>query len=349
MAGWNSTYISERSDDLCSPDLDDVFGSPCAHLEHAQTSPPSACFSHTSAHGCDLQRYVGDPRSCRDLRPLRYRHCPSAGVPPTPDKPKSAPFVPEEDRRVSPRLQPHEVPWIREVKPISGDGARLLNISRTGVLLETTARLQPGRRSTVVIVNDADQKERAEGQVIRTELVAIGKSGELIYRTALAFTREFDLKLPGVAAPVSAPAAEPAGTCVQLQLEGPLPGLFATERGSCNVQVAHISATGCYILSPGAGKADEWASVTLFFSPVRSMTLQGKVAAAEAERGCLLRFSNLDAETRRALRVEIREGIADGKSAPPQPVALGTVVDAGVQDVVVEWHTRAGTLHANQW
>jgi len=269
-------------------------------------------------------------------------------MPPTADKPKIAPFVPEEDRRVSPRLEPHEVPWIREVKPISGDSARLLNISRTGVLLETTARLQPGRRSTVIIVDDADQKQRAEGQVIRTELVAIGKSGELIYRTALAFTREFDLKLPGVTAPVSAPD-EAAGTCVQLQLEGPLPGLFATERGSCRVEVVHISATGCYVLSPGAGNTDEWASVTLFFSPVRSITLRGKVAAAEAERGCLLRFSNLDAETRRALRVEIREGIADGKSAPPQPVALGTVVDAGVQNVVVEWHARAGTLHANQW
>jgi PilZ domain-containing protein len=267
-------------------------------------------------------------------------------MPPTSNEPKSAPFTPELDRRVSPRLQPHEVPWIREVKPISGDGARLLNISRTGVLLETTARLQPGRRSTVVIVNDADQKERAEGQVVRTELVAIGKSGELIYRTALAFTREFDLKLPGAPAPT--PAADTA-SCVQLQLEGPLPGLWATAAGSCRVEVAHISATGCYVLLPGVGTADEWASVTVFFSPVRSLTLQGTVAAAESERGCLLRFANLDADTRRALRVEIREGIADGQTAPPQPVALGTVMDSGVHDVVVEWHARAGTLHANQW
>ncbi len=91
------------------------------------------------------------------------------------------PFVPNEDRRIAPRLKPHEVPWIREVKPISGDTARLLNISKTGLLLETTARLQPGRRSTVVIaVDGSERKERAEGHVIRTELVSIGAGGELI-------------------------------------------------------------------------------------------------------------------------------------------------------------------------
>jgi hypothetical protein len=82
---------------------------------------------------------------------------------------------------------------------------------------------------------------------------------------------------------------------------------------------------------------------------VRSLTLQGKVAAVEPERGCLLYFANVDADTRRALRVEIREGIAAGASAPSQPVAIGTVVDTDVQNLVVEWHTRAGTLHANQW
>ena len=85
------------------------------------------------------------------------------------------------------------VPWIREVKPISGDRARLLNISKTGVLLETTARLQPGRRSTVVIVDGQDRKERAEGHVIRTEL-GVYRTGELIYRTAMAFAEELDLR-----------------------------------------------------------------------------------------------------------------------------------------------------------
>src|SRR4051794_12891838 len=98
-----------------------------------------------------------------------------------PSQNQSNPPADAEDRRGFPRLTAQDVPWIREVKSNTGDSARLLNISRTGVLLETTVRLQPGRRTTIVIVNDSDQKERAECRVIRTELVAIGKGGELIY------------------------------------------------------------------------------------------------------------------------------------------------------------------------
>jgi len=252
--------------------------------------------------------------------------------------------VADDDRRVFPRLKPEDVPWIREIKPSTGDGARLLNISRTGVLLETTARLQPGRRSTITIVNESDQKERAEGRVIRTELVSIGKGGELIYRTAMAFTTELDLKAPGT---VPAAAAE---ACVQSQLEGPLQALWATTSGSRQVQVTHLTTTGCYVQVPGAGIVGEWASVAVFFSPVRSLTLQGRVAAVEPERGCLLQFQQLAADTRRALRVEIQEGIAHGAAAPPQPVAVVKLVEAGVEESIsVEWRARAGTLHANQW
>jgi|KBSMisStandDraft_5_1062788.scaffolds.fasta_scaffold114448_2 hypothetical protein len=254
------------------------------------------------------------------------------------------PSASEKDRRLSPRLRAEDVPWIREIKPNNGDSARLLNISRTGVLLETTARLQPGRRSTIIIVNEADQKERAEGRVIRTELVAIGTSGELIYRTAMAFTTELDLRAPG-----AMPAAT-ADTCVQSQLDGPLHGLWATSSGSRQVQITHVTTTGCYVLAPGAGVVGEWASVAVFFSPVRSLTLQGQVAAVEPERGCLLQFQQLAPDTRRALRVEIHEGIAHGAAAPPQPVAVVTLAEAGLgQGITVEWRARAGTLHANQW
>jgi len=256
----------------------------------------------------------------------------------------SKPAAPDDDRRVSPRLTAQDVPWIREVKPNTGDSARLLNISRTGVLIETTARLQPGRRSTIVIVNDSDQKERAEARVIRTELVAIGKDGALIYRPAMAFTTELDLR-----APDALPAAA-ADACVQSQLEGPLLALWATSSGSRQVQVTHVTTSACYVLTPGAGVVGEWASVSVFFSPVRSLTLQGQVAAVEPDRGCLLRFHQLDAATRRSLRVEIHEGIAHGAAAPPQPVALAQVVEVDSDEsVTVEWRARAGTLHANQW
>src|SRR4051812_41804820 len=227
-----------------------------------------------------------------------------SAMPPTQNS--SKPPATGEDRRVFPRLKAEEVPWIKEVKPNNGDSARLLNISRTGVLLETTARLQPGRRSTIIIVNDSGQKERAEGKVIRTELVAIGKDGELIYRTAMVFTTELDLRAPGTL------TVNAADACVQSQLEGPLQALWATSSGSCQVQVTHLTTSGCYVLVPGICAVGDWASVAVFFSPVRSLTLPGQIAAVEPDRGCLLQFQQLTPDTRRALRVEIHEGIAHG-------------------------------------
>lgn len=259
------------------------------------------------------------------------------------------PFVPNEDRRIAPRLKPHEVPWIREVKPISGDTARLLNISKTGLLLETTARLQPGRRSTVVIaVDGSDRKERAEGHVIRTELVSIGSGGELIYRTAMAFTDGLNLRLP------DAPAEETRSDATSEsdgQVEGPLPGLWATTDGSQQVSVSHISQGTCYVKTSRPPAKDEWASVTVFFSPVRSLTLTGKVAAVEEHGGCLLRFESLSSDVRRALRVEIREWLAEqGPKTVAPPVSLGLVTESAEQgDVVVEWHSPANGLYANQW
>jgi hypothetical protein len=258
------------------------------------------------------------------------------------------PFVPAENRRVATRLKPHEVPWIREVKPISGDRARLLNISKTGVLLETTARLQPGRRSTVVIVDGADQKERAEGHVIRTELVSIGPAGELIYRTAMAFAEELDLRIPETLSETLSGPVEPPN---DVSVEGPLHAIWATPSGSQRVTVTHVSQSGCYVQSERAAAVNDWASVTVFFSPVRSLVLSGTVAAVEENRGCLLRFDDLSPDTRRALRVEIRESLAvQGPSAIPPAVSIGLITESSDQgDVVVEWHSEVSSLHANQW
>jgi hypothetical protein len=180
-----------------------------------------------------------------------------------PKDPKTRPAsasISHDDRRTHPRLAPHEVPWIREVKPITGDTARLLNISRTGVLLETTARLQPGRRSTIVIVNADDEKKRTDGTVIRTALVSIGPKGELIYRTAMAFTQELDLRLPQAASDAVHETVVEA--------------------------LAHLTPMSCYAQPTSNIGLDEWVSVTVFFSPVRSLTLSGKVAAVEPRAAC---------------------------------------------------------------
>ena len=75
------------------------------------------------------------------------------------------------------------------------------------------------------------------------------------------------------------------------------------------------------------------------------------MVAVEEDRGCLLRFDELSPETRRALRVEIRESFAVQAplNAPPS-VSIGLITESADQgEVVVEWHSEVASLHANQW
>ena len=97
--------------------------------------------------------------------------------------------VTAEERRIATRLTPADVPWIKEVKPTAAHTGKLIDISQTGVLLETSARLLPGRRSTMLLTTDDDRRERVEVIVVRTQLVGVGTGGELMYRTGLTYAK----------------------------------------------------------------------------------------------------------------------------------------------------------------
>ena len=66
--------------------------------------------------------------------------------------------VTADERRIATRLTPADVPWIKEVKPTAAHSGKLIDISQTGVLLETSARLLPGRRSTMLLTPDDDRR-----------------------------------------------------------------------------------------------------------------------------------------------------------------------------------------------
>lgn len=224
------------------------------------------------------------------------------------------------DRRLARRVEPHEVSWIRSVKPAAASSARLVNISRTGVLLETTARLQPGCRTIVLIVGDLDEEERAEARVLRTELVAISPNGELIYRSALAFSGELDLRLMGGGNPstnvaLSTEEADadtvmsPAGELLQrLRLDGPLAGFWATERGSQRIAVSQLTQTGCIVPGIEGAFVDLSGSVTVIFSAVRALTLSARVVGVDQSRS-ILEFLSVSGDVQRALQQEILAGI----------------------------------------
>lgn len=263
-----------------------------------------------------------------------------------------------DDRRVARRLKADAVSWIKAVKPTVGGPGRLVDISKTGILLETNIRMLPGRRTTLLLVNHEDKKERVDAVVVRTQLVSIPSGGDPVYRTALTFPRELELPIPEgeEPPPAAAVALSPAlgdeelVTEIQAQprLDGPFDGLWATQSGSQIVAVSNITESGCTIQTSESVAVGEWASVSVFFSPVRQLLLKGKVASLTADQqGCVVRFADLTAEQRRALRVEIR-GRVPG-SAPKTPTAsLPRLFAVRSRTQLVE-KSFSVSLQANDW
>ena len=261
------------------------------------------------------------------------------------------------------------MPWIREVKA-GTDAARVVNISRGGVLLETTARLKPGRRSTLIIVGDLDERLRADADVIRTELVSIGSAGELVFRTALAFATDFDLRveagqegqegrdgqegqegqegregLEGLEGQVGQAGLSPVVLqAAQAEVSGPLPAVWREGAVSRDVHVFALSQAGCRVHVEPTPTVGHALSLTVLFSPVRALTLRGVVREV-ADGHATVTFSGVSAETARTLRVEIREAMATALavSTVAGPARAAALSSAGV------WSAQAATLHANQW
>ena len=263
-----------------------------------------------------------------------------------------------DDRRKSPRFNAEQVPWIREVKA-GTDAARVVNISRGGVLLETTARLKPGRRSTLIIVGDLDERLRADADVIRTELVSIGSAGELVFRTALAFAAEFDLRveagqegrdgqdgLDGREGLAGQAGLSPVAVvqAAQAEVRGPLPAVWHQGAVPRDVHVFALSQAGCRLHAEPTPTVGDALSLTVLFTPVRALTLRGVVREI-VDGHAAVTFSGVSPEAARTLRVEIREAMATALavSTMPAPVRAAALTSAGV------WSSQAATLHANQW
>lgn len=211
-----------------------------------------------------------------------------------------------DDRRSELRLTPEQVPWIREVKPATGDAARLVDISRSGLQLETTARLAPGRRSAVLVVDAEDRVARAEGLVVRTQLVAISPSGERVYRSALRFTEPIDPRIPATHVPIVEPEPVPAVSPLASMVSGPFEAMLEIGASAQFTTVSRLSETACVCDAVADARAGLNASVTICFAGARSLVLSGTVASVDGSH-TVVRFANVDAETKRALRVELRE------------------------------------------
>lgn len=97
---------------------------------------------------------------------------------------------PSERRRVA-RLRQQQLPWLRIARLPWGSAVDLLDVSRTGVLVETTARMTPG---TVVDLEflGKDLATTVPSRILRTDIAHVDRLG-VRYRVAAAFTRDLGL------------------------------------------------------------------------------------------------------------------------------------------------------------
>lgn len=224
--------------------------------------------------------------------------------------------------------------------PVAGDVARLVNISSSGLLVETTARLQPGRRGTVVIVDAAERTLQAHGEVVRTELVSVGIEGELIYQTAMRFPGGLDLDGPLTSTAPS--VAEPLPN-FPTRVEGPLDGEWVTPEGARPASVSNLTATGCCLKTDARLGLDQFAIIRVRVAPDRMLTLSGTVVAVEEEVGCLLRFEDLTSNTVQALRRELLRLVSQAPRDFSTMFGTGFVRELpGNDGVVLEWQAGHG-------
>ena len=108
------------------------------------------------------------------------------------------------------RLRAHrwsraELPWLSGIKLPWGD-ARLLNVSTSGLLIESGSKLMPGS-SAVFHLWGLNKNLMVPARIVRSEVGAVDPSG-VKYRAAAAFEREVDLLVPRRAQHVSAGSAK---------------------------------------------------------------------------------------------------------------------------------------------
>jgi hypothetical protein len=107
-----------------------------------------------------------------------------------------------------------QIQGIRLVPP--GAAATLVNLSATGVLVESESRLLPGAALTVEFIGTFSPAS-IEGRVIRCEVIGIATNGLLGYRIGLAFNTRIALpnasadETDGRPAATVAPRPAPSG------------------------------------------------------------------------------------------------------------------------------------------
>jgi PilZ domain len=104
-----------------------------------------------------------------------------------------------DDRRRAPRIDANKLGSVI-TRVIGGGEVKLLDFSRSGVLIESDARLAIGAKATIRLTT-TDASLTVRGEVVRSKVA--GVNGTIVYHTALAL--DDDLTALEKAVPVAAP------------------------------------------------------------------------------------------------------------------------------------------------
>lgn len=93
----------------------------------------------------------------------------------------------EDERRLSRRRAPHEIPHVAGVR-VASEAVEVINASSTGLLVEGGFPVRPGMSSYIDIIEAAGTSLRVSGSVVRCQIASLGPHRPR-YRFAIAFDR----------------------------------------------------------------------------------------------------------------------------------------------------------------
>ncbi len=140
--------------------------------------------------------------------------------------------VPNRERRMTPmtprehRTTPEEIEGFESVVLRPGGDVDVLNISNSGMLVQTESHTKPGSAVRVCIVT-TNAKYEVKAKIVRSEITTV--DGWLHYLLAIAFDETLDLIDEGEVADVD--AAEPSRPEIPM-------GLLPPDEASIDLQVA---------------------------------------------------------------------------------------------------------------
>jgi hypothetical protein len=126
-----------------------------------------------------------------EMRLIPARPLPQRGLAQTPRAQRASVLGQKDDRRRAPRRPKDQLPWLWSAKLPWGTEVTLVDVSRTGVLVETTSRVTLGSTLDFQFVGE-NTNVSVPARILRTDVSNVDAFG-VRYRVAAAFNRELDL------------------------------------------------------------------------------------------------------------------------------------------------------------